>query len=681
AAVTNNQQTIVQAAQATVTGSGAPATWNGQPAIGASDVQIQTEDNGQLITAQVTYHAPVVFPQLMNWLGISSGWTQPITATATYYNELGNGSPGAFTATGNSTANLSNPPSSGSWSVSLVVSAPQTSYTRFFDGQSVTLTATANQDLSMAQGDALQIYDESTGQWLGMPVFAGTTDSVSITGADETDTLVALVGPWGTTNGASAQSSPLSLTWISPSDVAAYLSISASTGTESWNYATENGTNNEVWNGEAVTLTEQAQNIYIPSSAALSIYDETHGQTVSATSGGNSLTASVANTTSGSNLTVSYAAEVTYNGATYSTSSDGQNVEVIWLPNDSLTLADSYSGSSVTFTATANFALQGMNANGSYTDWAYLYNQSLGQWYQPQGVTSTTNQVSWTLPQSGCVGDSFVAFLETISTPTAGSYPQSAAQPPLESNSVTIYSISITGTATGANTFQLTITTTPSSDNWVNVYNQTTDTWISSYPLGGQASYTFTYTNEDSPSTIVAYLAPSSNTSAGALAVSNSLTLTNGVCTNKQVQTQASYTSITTTYAYSNTLTTSGTCEEVTGSDCSGIPIFEDTCPSSPSCTLSGEGWVQTPPTFCSGNPFPVYTTTYYYTYTCTSTSTAYCSAGTTYSCTSGSANATANTFNSCPSNVSLTQVSTNTSTVTCSGNTTVTNCTSGTVN
>ncbi|MDI9261182.1 hypothetical protein [Alicyclobacillus sendaiensis] len=507
AAVTNNQQTIVQAAQATVTGSGAPATWNGQPAIAASDVQIQTEDNGQLITAQVTYHAPVVFPQLMKWLGISSGWTQPITATATYYNELGNGSPGTVSlsnATGNTTTNGTGglaSPQNTSFKLTLAVTGPA-SATTFLNGQSVQITATSNQDVSMAPGDALQIYDQSTGQWLGMPTFSGTSDTVTVSGNNESDTFVAYIAPWGTTSGAVAQSAPLTLQWISPSQLASMIQVSATAypGTApgvatpqgapagSWTAQTQNGTNNQVWNNESVEITASLPSSVYTTGGSLSVFNASTGQPLTgpgSPTDTNQAYAMVSQQASGSPLTQTFGAQWTWNGQTYTTPSNN-DVQVIWEPDNSFQLGLANNGGTITLTATATFPLQGQNANGGYTYYAYLYNQSLMQWYQPQGITTTSNQVSWSFSQSQYAGDYFVAYLESGSTPVLGSYPQSGAQPPLESNQQAIYTVTLTaqGDSTDNNVTLTATSNLPLNGHTMSIVNLTTGQVIASTTQG-----------------------------------------------------------------------------------------------------------------------------------------------------------------------------------------------------
>ncbi|ACV57654.1 hypothetical protein [Alicyclobacillus acidocaldarius] len=513
AAVTNNQQAIVQAAQATVTGSGAPATWNGQPAIAASDVQIQTEDNGQLITAQVTYHAPVVFPQLMNWLGISSGWTQPITATATYYNELGNGSPGTVSvsnATGNTTANGTGglaTPQNTSFKLTIAVTGPAPA-TTFLNGQSVQITATSNQDVSMAPGDALQIYDQSTGQWLGMPTFSGTSDTVTVSGINESDTFVAYIAPWGTTSGAVVQSTPLTVQWISPSQLVSMIQVSATAypGTApgvatpqgapagSWTAQTQNGTNNQVWNNESVEIVAKVPSSVYLNGGSLALYNATTGQQISGP--GSPVSVGTQNSqayamvsqqvTGSSPVTQSYGAQFTWNGQTFTTPSSS-NVQVIWEPNISFQLGLSNNGGTITLTATASFPFQGSNANGNYTWYAFLYNQSLMQWYQPQGLTTSQNQVSWSFSQSQYAGDYFVAVLNNSpSVPSSWAYPQSGAQPPLTSNQQAIYTVTLTaqGDSTDNNVTLTATSNLPLNGHTMSIVNLTTGQVIASTTQG-----------------------------------------------------------------------------------------------------------------------------------------------------------------------------------------------------
>ncbi|PWI56565.1 hypothetical protein [Sulfoacidibacillus thermotolerans] len=443
AAVTPSTSAVDQAALKTIQASGAPVTWDGKPTLTDSDVAIS--QNGNLITATVHYQAPVVFPQLLSWLGIQAGPTMPITAKATYYNEWGTGDSSSFTpSTQTSGTNGITSPSSTSFQVTLATTEPQTTDTTFLNGQPITLTATSNNDVSLAQGDALQIYDETTGQWIGAPVFSGTTDSVTVSGTNETDTFEAVIAPWGTTSGELAQSNTLTDTWeATPTDSQLQIEASANNGATWWQN-TNNG-NDWVWNEEPVLLQASLKGLYLPSGYTLSVEDETTNQIVDTGSDESSLETTVQNNASKH----SYAAVLQYNGQTYSTQStqDG-DVSVNWNANNSLTLSDSYlSNGEVAFTATANFPMQSGTANGPYTDYMYLYNESLSQWEQIQGVTGDQTQASWTLPAGSDSGDQFVAYLESTTTPTAGTYPQSAAQPPLESNSLEIpvaYTVSLT---------------------------------------------------------------------------------------------------------------------------------------------------------------------------------------------------------------------------------------------
>lgn len=471
AAVTPSTSAVDQAALKTVQASGAPTTWDGQPTLTNSDVTLS--QNGSLITVTVNYQAPVVFPQLLSWLGIHAGPTMPITAKATYYNEWGTGQNGSFTsstpANGTSGANS---PSNVFFRVTLATTSPQTTDTMFLNGQPITLTATANNDVSLAQGDALQIYDETTGQWIGTPVFEGTTDSVTVSGVNETDTFVAVIAPWGTTSGELAQSNSLTDTWeATPTSSQLQIEASVNNGATWWNDT--NGAQN-VWNDESVLLQASLKGLYLPSGYTLSIADETTNQITDSINDESSIETTVQNSASEHG----YAAVLGYNGQIYSTdASPNTDVLVNWLGNNALVLTDSYSGGNVTFTATANFPMQSGTANGPYTDYVYLYNESLGQWQQTQGITGNQTQASWTIPANSDSGNQFVAYVESSTTPTAGTYPQSAALPPLESNQVEDGQPVITGVQFDSSVWppQVTITGTGFGTSAANQYAQIWD--------------------------------------------------------------------------------------------------------------------------------------------------------------------------------------------------------------
>lgn len=91
-------------------------------------------------------------------------------------------------------------------SVSLQASASDVSI-----GQDVTLTATVNQDVAPY---ALDILDETTGQWVAGPVTNGTTLTANVSqSTPSTHTYVAFVGNANSTSGTLAQSTAVHVTW------------------------------------------------------------------------------------------------------------------------------------------------------------------------------------------------------------------------------------------------------------------------------------------------------------------------------------------------------------------------------------------------------------------------------------------------------------------------------------
>ncbi|MCL6547894.1 MAG: Ig-like domain-containing protein [Alicyclobacillus sp.] len=88
-----------------------------------------------------------------------------------------------------------------------------------FAGDSVTLTATTADDVS-ADGWALDIYDVTTGQWVGQPVTSGTTDTQTISLPDPgSHTYVAYVEDPDSTETPVAKSAQVVVTWRMKPDV------------------------------------------------------------------------------------------------------------------------------------------------------------------------------------------------------------------------------------------------------------------------------------------------------------------------------------------------------------------------------------------------------------------------------------------------------------------------------
>jgi hypothetical protein len=428
-----NPADAVNAAVQALQAGGLPTAWNGQSVIDPNKVQIGSADSGQLITTTISVNAPVAFPGLLRFLGVSSGPTQTVTRTGEYANEWGTTSNAAISSIPTSGGSEgSGGVTTSPYSVSLAVNPVGST---FLDGTTVALTATANQDVSLS-GDALQILDESTGQWMGLPLYQGTINTVDVSGAGESDTYVAYISPFGETANALAQSNPETVSWKDASNFSNNLSITATAPNGAvWDYHSNqaNGGYPDLFAGVPITLNAKLQGVSVPPYASLSIKDLTTGQVLGSALGVNSLSAN----TSSINSTHYFASVLTDNGQTISTDSSGQDVEAIWLNTWSVGLTEAVNSSNhtVSFTGTVNYPLQSGTMNGSFQYWMYLYNQSLGQWIAPQAITGNTSQYTWS-GISGVNGDTFVVYVEPASSSVAGNYPASSNLPPIESSPV-----------------------------------------------------------------------------------------------------------------------------------------------------------------------------------------------------------------------------------------------------
>jgi hypothetical protein len=154
-----------------------------------------------------------------------------------------------------------------------------------FVGQSVTLTAATDEDID---GYALDILDQTTGQWVGTPATSGTTDTATVSSnAPGSHTYVAYVGDPDSTNVPVAKSAPLTVTWRIPFTV----SLQASAQT--------------LVVGQSVTLTATVNQDVAP--YALDILDQTTGQWVAGpVRSGSSLSATLTQNTAGSHTYVAY---------------------------------------------------------------------------------------------------------------------------------------------------------------------------------------------------------------------------------------------------------------------------------------------------------------------------------------------------------------------------------------
>ena len=393
---------------------------NGQPL--ANTVLTLSTSQGTLGTTNVTTNGQGVF---------SVAYTAPITATAVELTV--STSQDSISAT----INVQMASITLGWS-----SGNATTQTNILGGSSMVMDVSIDQPIQDFPGYRLVVVDAVNGQVQGT-FSSGTNVSVSVSGSGQSSTYVAYLSPM--TNGnpvmgsiATSQTT-MNVTWSDPSQLAKSLQIQAQAAPSGLNgplgAAWTNGTES-VWNGEPVKLTASLVGLYAPPSAGtLSVvFANTQQALTPWQSSSTSVSSMMSVSSSNGSITAPFAATFTYPGGTTVTSSYTTNVT--WLNNNSLNLSASYQQGTMTLTATSQFAYSSSTANGPYTYEGYLYNLSTGQWYLPYGLTGSTSSVSWSLNGSQYSGQDFVAYVEDSASPTAGQYPSSASQPPLESQVV-----------------------------------------------------------------------------------------------------------------------------------------------------------------------------------------------------------------------------------------------------
>ena len=123
-------------------------------------------------------------------------------------------------------------------------------------GSSATLTATSSQSVT-GTGNVINIYDETTGQWLP-DVSSGTTNQQTVSESSASaQTYIAYVGPVDNSTADIAKSAPVSVTWVAP------FTLYAATGNDgvvAWNGSNWNPVG--TWSGYTDALTNIGNTLY-----------------------------------------------------------------------------------------------------------------------------------------------------------------------------------------------------------------------------------------------------------------------------------------------------------------------------------------------------------------------------------------------------------------------------------